>query len=294
MSTSTPQSYLTSAIADLTGLQVQLTEASTSIVNAEKVMVNSGGKTSLKNAVNYIGGTGGAQSLATSTLASVQNALALIVPTPGPTPPSNPQPHGPGGAWTNTFFDDFLGSTINTTQWDTHDGWTRQNGVTDHAANVSVANSILDLALVSTTSGAAVESKVATLPVGGFAEARIDFAGNGTSVDDWPAWWVSGPNWPAAGESDIAEGLGTLTVNYHSPQGANNTGTVPGVWVNGFHTFGIHRLSDHCDVYYDGQLDRTYQTHDNGQPENLILTIGYAGGAFTPVNLKIDYVGVWI
>ena len=59
-------------------------------------------------------------------------------------------------------------------------------------------------------------SNAYSLPVGGVAEARVYFPGDSSrGVYNWPAWWASGPNWPSAGESDIAEGLsGSLTVNY--------------------------------------------------------------------------------
>ena len=32
---------------------------------------------------------------------------------------------------------------------------------------------------------------------------------NSQTIYNWPAWWVSGPSWPAAGENDIADGLGS-------------------------------------------------------------------------------------
>ena len=209
------------------------------------------------------------------------------------TPSTAPQPVGPSGIWALTFDDEFNGTGLNTSTWTTHDGWTNQNGVTDHASNVTESGGNLNLALVSTTSGAAVQSNTATLAVGQVAEARIDFAGSGTSINDWPAWWVSGPNWPASGESDIAEGLGPLTVNYHSPAGASNDLNIGGSWGGAFHTYTIERFATYCDVWWDGTLVRQYSTSDNGQPEWLRLTIGYGGGTFTATQMKVDYVRVW-
>ena len=58
---------------------------------------------------------------------------------------------------------------------------------------------------------------------------RIYFPGDGTTIYNWPAWWTTGLAWPGNGENDIAEGLGTMTVNYHSSAGASNQGTVPGI-----------------------------------------------------------------
>jgi beta-glucanase (GH16 family) len=193
------------------------------------------------------------------------------------------------------FDDEFNGTALNTNVWSNHNGWTNQNNVTDYAGNVAESNGNLILTLASSTSGAAIGSNQNYLAVGDFAEARVYFPGSGTTIYNWPAWWVSGPNWPAAGESDIAEGLGTLTVNYHSPSGAHNTGTVSGTWSNAFHTYGIYRGSNYCNVYWDGQLVRHYTTDDNGGAENLIFTIGAANtlqfGAAGQV--KVDYVRVW-
>jgi hypothetical protein len=209
---------------------------------------------------------------------------------------------GASGWGAPAFDDEFTGTTLNTNNWTTLNG-DSQNNVKLYTSNVSVSNGDLILTLASSDSGAEVRSSQAdgagvgyALPVGGFTEARIDFPGNGTAVYNWPAWWTSGPGWPAAGESDIAEGLGTLTINYHSPAGADNTGTVPGTWTNSFHTYGLYRGSNYCDVYYDGNLVRTYSTDDNGQPEPLVVNVGdYSSGNVygTASQVKVDYVRAW-
>ena len=208
---------------------------------------------------------------------------------------STPQPVGVSGTWPLVFDDEFNGTALNTSAWDTHNGWTNQNNVTDRASNITEIGGDVVLTLASRTSGAAIQSKVATLGVGEFAEARIDFAGSSTNVYNWPAWWASGPNWPSAGENDIAEGLGTLTVNYHSPTGTHNQGTVPGVWTGGFHTYGIYRTATKSYVYWDGKLVKSYATSDNGQPESLIFTMGAANTLAygTGGRMLVDYVRVW-
>lgn len=199
------------------------------------------------------------------------------------------------GNWSLAFDDEFNGSAINTTVWNEHDGWRDQNDVTDYAANVTESGGVATLTLASSSSGATIGTNQAVLAVGDFAEARVDFAGSGTTIYDWPAWWASGPNWPAAGENDIAEGLGTLTVNYHSPSGAHNQGTIPGDWAAGFHTFGIYRGAGYCAVYWDGQLVKRYTTDDNGQPQQLLFTIGAANTLRlgTSGQMQVDYVRVW-
>lgn len=227
--------------------------------------------------------------------AAVAAALTISAVSISSAEAATPLPTGVSGNWTMVFDDEFNGTSINTSAWSTHDGWTNQNNVTDHATNVTENGGDAILTLASKTSGAALESTVATLGVGEYAEARIDFAGNGTSIYNWPAWWASGPSWPAAGENDIAEGLGTLTVNYHSPTGAHNQGTVPGTWAGGFHTYGIYRTATKSYVYWDGKLVKSYATNDDEKPESLILTMG-AGNTLSygaSGRMLVDYVRVW-
>ena len=102
---------------------------------------------------------------------------------------------------------------------------------------------------------------------------------------------------PKTGEHDIAEGCGTLTVNYHSPSGAHNFGTIPGTWSNAFHVYGMHRMASSVDVYYDGQKVKSYPTDDNGKPHSLILDLTEGCGG-TPLygagsEVLIDYVRAW-
>lgn len=176
------------------------------------------------------------------------------------------------------------------------------NNVTTSAANVAVSKSNLVLTLASSTSGAAVCSCTNggakndfAVAVGQYAEARVNFPGSGTTIYNWPAWWISGPNWPAAGENDVAEGLGTLTVNYHSPSGAHNHGTIPGTWSNAFHVYGVLRNSSTSDVYWDGKLVMSYATDDNGQGEQLLVNVGDANthAYGTGSQVLVDYVRVF-
>ncbi len=91
---------------------------------------------------------------------------------------------------------------------------------------------------------------------------------------------------------------GALTINYHSPAGSLNTGSVSGGWAGGFHTYGIYRARLYSRVYWDGRLVRTYRTDDDGQPETLLFTMGY-GGNGAPVDtgaageMIVDYVRAW-
>jgi hypothetical protein len=234
-------------------------------------------------------------STTTSTTPTTSTPTTTTTTTTTTSSTGAAEPTGVSGNWGLVFDDEFNGTAINTNVWNTHDGWTNQNNVTDQASNVTESGGDAILSLASSTSGATIGTNQNVLAVGDFAEARVEFAGSGSSIYNWPAWWASGPNWPAAGENDIAEGLGTLTVNYHSPSGTHNQGTIPGSWANSFHTYGIYRGPNYCDVYWDGQLVKQYSTDDNGGAEELLFTMGASNtlqfGAAGQV--KVDYVRVW-
>jgi hypothetical protein len=206
------------------------------------------------------------------------------------------------GVWKLAFDDEFNGSTLDRSKWNPMDGG-HMNNVTTTAANVSVGGGVASLQLSDSSHGAEIctctgSSSEVTLPVGGVAEARVYFPGDSShGVFNWPAWWASGPSWPAAGESDIAEGLGgDLTVNYHGTSNSQNYGGPSGTWYGGFHTYTLHRKATSADVYWDGQLVRSYPTGDNGNGEHLIVNVGASGSAVTGAAsaVKVDYVRTWV
>src|SRR5579875_1917143 len=204
-------------------------------------------------------------------------------------------PLGVPGKWKLAFDSEFDGTALNRGIWNAHDGWTNQNGVTDHLGDVAVRNGQVILTLASHTPGAAIATRHFRFRVGDYAEARIRFAGNGQAIYNWPAWWSSGPNWPQGGENDIAEGFGALTVNYHSPSITHSLGPIPGDWADQFHTYGIYRGRFYSRVYWDGKLIQTYRTDDNGAPQTLLLTLGAGNTVRTGAAgaMVVDYVRVW-
>lgn len=208
------------------------------------------------------------------------------------------QPRGIGGRWKLTFDAEFNHKRINHRSWSTRNNWTDQNDVTDRASNVSDSNGSVNLKLSSRTVGAEIATNSARLRVGDFAQARIKYPGRGAGLHDWDGFWAAGPNWPEAGENDVAESLGGhLTVNYHSPTGTHNKGAIRGKWADGFHTYGIYRGKNFVEVYYDGRKVKRYQTDDNGKPETFIFTVG--NGQHDPLatgtagTMRIDYLRVW-
>lgn len=225
-------------------------------------------------------------------------------PTATTTAPGTAGPVGVTGVWRRTFTDEFNGTGIDRSRWTTLDGW-RMNNVTTRDSNVAVSGGNLILTLSSASEGAEVDSAPYDgagangylVPVGGYVEARINFPGDGSALYNWPAFWASGPNWPASGEHDIAEVLGgKLTVNYHGNID-HNLGAPAGYWGGGFHTYGLHRKAGSADVYWDGKLVKSYTTNDNGQGEAILINVGQGQGSRTVTGtasqVKVDYVRAW-
>ena len=256
---------------------------------------------------NTGGGGGGAGDTGTAGQAGSGGSGVVIVKWG-----TAPQQAGPPvpGEWEVAFSDDFAGTSLDESKWQPYwyvDG-SEMNKVGTYERNVAVSNGELRLTLESSSAGALVHTDFTggyRFPVGSYVEARIWFPGNtdGSEAYNWPAWWVSATasdGWPSSGEHDIAEvlnvsGQGKVTVNYHSPSGAHNQGAVPGNWASGWHTFGLHRKASSADVYYDGQLVKTYPTDDTGAAEILILNHG-KHDSIAPVFgevLRVDYVRAW-
>jgi beta-glucanase (GH16 family) len=226
----------------------------------------------------------------------------------------------------NDEFNGADGTPPDTTKWTHETGGNNANNELEYYSD-SIDNSQQrggDLVITATTDGQ-----------GNYTSARINTAGHFTQAYGrfearaqmpygqgiWPAFWMLGSNidqvsWPACGEIDILETIGTdVGENHgslHSP-GWDPSGVHPlpggAKYSDGFHVFAAEWDPGEIRFYVDGDL---YETRDQGdapsggwvfekQPFFIIINVAVGGNwpgspdstTVFPQKLLVDYVRVY-
>ena len=133
----------------------------------------------------------------------------------------------------------------------------------------------------------------------------------------WPAIWMlgSGGDWPAVGELDILEQVGSdptrvfSTVHTSAGSGANGAGAATRVLdaCSAFHAYQMHWTAQQIQFGIDGKVHFTYTNQGTGSkqwpfsaPQFLILNLAIGGDlggpvddSIFPLQMEIDYVRVY-
>jgi beta-glucanase (GH16 family) len=219
----------------------------------------------------------------------------------------------PPGPWALVFDSEFGGTSLNTGQWSS--GWFG-SGITKWVnsleqdcydpAEVSESGGSLNLTAVASAEScdgttepyaSGIVTTYGTFSFTyGYAEARIWLPGS-TGIEDWPAFWALGQDWPTGGEIDVVEGLGgQACAHYHAPAG--NFGNCSAAsFTNGWHTFAADWEPGSVTFYYDGQELGQTTTDVTSVPMFLILNLAVSATITSPdvapATMKIAYVRVW-
>jgi hypothetical protein len=182
-------------------------------------------------------------------------------------------------------------------------GWSTTLGGSDCTTpgTMSVSDNLLDMSI----SGAAdVCDKISSsqeFSAGTIVEARIYVpAGPDGDIADWPAFWMTGSDWPTNGEIDIAEGLGgCLSANYHYGTVSDEGSVLSGCLESqpGWYTFDVVWVGDSLTFYYNGtEVYSESGSYIVDAPE--LVTIDNTEGTYgnptgSPSTLEVQYVRAW-
>ena len=242
---------------------------------------------------------------------------------PAPAPPPDPSlgPWGDPGSWHLIFDDEFNGSSLDSSVWNT--GWLG-SGLTGpmnteelecySPSQDVVSGGELDLNLLAqqqnncplaggsqTVNEPYVSGMINTRDkfsyTYGYLEARVWLPGNPTSGEDWPGIWEVGNPAPQNGEIDVAEGLGgQACFHFHDPTGTGYGNCQLGM-AGSWHTYGADWEPGSVRWYYDGVLVWVASTNITSAPMYLIADLAldsqWGGPIVAPATMRIDYIHVW-
>lgn len=146
--------------------------------------------------------------------------------------------------------------------------------------------------------------KSAPIQVNSYVEARIWLPGRGTTLWDWPGFWMNGFDvpggiqWPQYGEIDILEVLDSQAAwHYHQGSRAgvddvNLGASVPGL-VAGWHTFAARWTRDRIDFIYDGRVVGSVTSRVQSDPHYIMMGNSTANKNRVGSDMTCSYVKVW-
>ena len=223
------------------------------------------------------------QPTPTPTPTATPTTAPTVTPTATPTPAPSP-------ASTLVWSDEFSGSSVSSKTW-----WVYPSGNgNDELAACKASNVTLNgqgqLVITATrTSGGYTSGELASNPTStcGTISASIKIpAGQGL----WPAFWALGADydsvgWPACGELDAMENLGSNTrVVYgsvHAPSYDETTSTTSAADLSaGFHTYSLTWTPYQVQMSLDGVVYATYMPNMSsifGKPFSVILDLAVGG-----------------
>ena len=229
---------------------------------------------------------------------------------------------GQSGSWNLKFSDEFNGSSLDRSKWES--AWFSDSSYTKpvndledgcyHPKQVSVSGGSLRLKAQAENNRACIlkngsqanyvsgliNSRKTFNFTHGYSEARIYIPGTASAVQNWPAFWTTGQDWPRTGEIDIMEGLGArvpcFTYHWGSRTNHRHKKTCPPVAsAGGWNTFAAKWEPGKITVYYNGKLAATHTEGVSNSPHYVILNNGVRDdfGIDAPSTMLVDYVRVW-
>ena len=127
----------------------------------------------------------------------------------------------------------------------------------------------------------------------GYFEARIFLPGSNGNINNWPAFWLDGQNWPVDGELDIMEGLsGKAGWHFHSPSGG--PGATSSGDFTGWHTYGALWEPGAVTYYYDGVEVGKITSGITSSPMYMILNNGISDSIGGPTHVPSDMLVDWV